>query len=229
MFGTTQININFGRNICPCPSQNRPPAADPFMALLQSFMELLNMFSSQNSGGLAQPRLHFGAGPAPTQPGQSLSTFLGNSGNPLTSGTPSAFNSAPAASGSGGHRAVQTARQFIGERSWDIKGRMPYFRRAGGLTRNCADFVSAALQNGGMLGGHEVNVGRLEKRLLREGWVRVPNEQAGPGDVAITPTRSHVELCQGNGMTIGSNNVKPKLQYITERKLRRKMIVYRKL
>lgn len=200
-----------------------------FPQILSNFMtmmwELLALMSPPQlvPQSLANPG--FGGRPA----GHASAPCRPNLGGLLgTSHTPSA----PALTSSSGHSAVATARQFIGERSWDIKGRMPHFRRAGGLGRNCADFVSAALQSAGMLGKHEVNVGRLEKRLIKEGWVRIPNSQAGPGDVAITRSRSHVELCQGNGKTIGSNNdnkKKPKVQYVTERKLRRTMIIYRKV
>ena len=128
----------------------------------------------------------------------------------------------------GGQRAVDTARQFLGQRSYDIKGRMPHFRAAGGLTNNCADFVSSALRSAGMLGGHEVNCRRMEQRLLREGWRRIPAQQAGPGDVAFNQSRGHVVLCQGNGMMIGSNNVRQGLQYVTEKRLPQNWVVYRK-
>lgn len=128
----------------------------------------------------------------------------------------------------GGRAAVDSARQYLGRRSWEVRGEMPNFRAAGGRTNNCADFVSAALENGGMLGGHEVNVGRLERRLEREGWERIPASEAGPGDVAFTASRRHVELCQGEGMTIGSNNVRQGVQHITERRLRPEMVVYRR-
>lgn len=131
-------------------------------------------------------------------------------------------------SSQGGQRAVDTARQFLGQRSYDIRGRMPHFRAAGGLTNNCADFVSSALRSGNMLGGHEVNCKRLEQRLLREGWQRIPASQAGPGDVAFNQSRGHVVLCQGGGKMIGSNNVRRGLQYVTEKRLPQNWVVYRK-
>ncbi|MCA9779734.1 MAG: hypothetical protein KC800_23560, partial [Candidatus Eremiobacteraeota bacterium] len=173
------------------------------LQLMQCFLQLMDRFSSH---GLEQPcyalsRPRFGQPSGHINPGQSFNEFFGPPG---FENVAPGFNHANAGTG-GGQRAVDVARQFVGERSWDIKGRMPFFRRAGGLNLNCADFVSAALQNAGLLGGHEVNVTKLEKRLIREGWVRIPAEQAGPGDVAITPSRGHVELCQGNGRTIGSN------------------------
>lgn len=128
----------------------------------------------------------------------------------------------------GGQRAVDVARQFLGQRSYDIKGRMPHFQAAGGLTNNCADFVSSALQSAGMLGGHEINCKRMEQRLIREGWRQIPASQAGPGDVAFNPSRGHVVLCQGNGMMIGSNNVRQGLQYVSEKRLPQNWVIYRK-
>jgi hypothetical protein len=138
------------------------------------------------------------------------------------------FNGFVPPSSQGGQRAVDVARQFLGRRSRDIKGQMPHFQAAGGLTNNCADFVSSALRSAGMLGGHEVNCRRMEQRLLREGWRRIPASQAGPGDVAFNQSRGHVVLCQGNGMMIGSNNVRQGLQHITEKRLPQNWVVYRK-
>lgn len=196
----------------------------------------MNPFGGQNGSPMpfGNPGFGGGCGCGGGFAGPS-GNFLGGGGGggawnpgygPMNGGAPMAGFVPP--SGRGGMAAVQTARQFLGQRSYDIKGRMPYFQAAGGLTNNCADFVSSALRSGGMLGGHEVNCRRLESRLQREGWVRIPANQAGPGDVAFNQSRGHVVLCQGNGMMIGSNNVRRGLQYVTEKPLPQNWVVYRK-
>lgn len=177
-----------------------------------------NMGGGCGCGGFGGPSANFlgGGGGVP---------FMGG-GGPMAGAGPMGGFVPP--SGQGGNAAVQTARQFLGQRSYDIRGRMPHFRAAGGLTNNCADFVSSALRSAGMLGGHEINCRSMEGRLRREGWVQIPASQAGPGDVAFNPSRGHVVLCQGNGMMIGSNNVRPGLQYVTEKRLPQNWVVYRK-
>ncbi len=121
--------------------------------------------------------------------------------------------------GSSGSAAVDLARRYIGQDSWKIKGQMPNFTAAGGRTNNCADFVSAALQSTGRLRGHEINVRRLEQSIQRQGYVRVPASQARPGDVWINHSRGHTELVSraGGTHTIGSNNIRPGHQVISER------------
>ncbi len=221
---------------------------NPMQMLLQIIMTILgalmggsggmNPFGGQN--GFPMPFGNPGFGGCPSCGGGfggNMGNFLGGPGGSFggapwggagpMGGAPPMSGFVPP-SGRGGMAAVQTARQFLGQRSRDIRGQMPYFQAAGGLTNNCADFVSSALQSGGMLGGHEINCRRLEQRLQREGWVQIPASAAGPGDVAFNTTRGHVVLCQGNGMMIGSNNVRQGLQYITEKRLPQNWIVYRK-
>ncbi|MEQ8169161.1 MAG: peptidoglycan amidohydrolase family protein [Candidatus Eremiobacterota bacterium] len=127
----------------------------------------------------------------------------------------------PLAGSGSGVAAVNTARRFLGRNAIDIKGQMPHFTAAGGQTNNCADFVSSALESQGLLRGHEINVERLEQSLLRQGYRRIPPEQARPGDVWINQSRGHTELVQGvqrgRVSTIGSNNDRPGHQVISER------------
>jgi hypothetical protein len=127
-----------------------------------------------------------------------------------------------------GQSSVDIARQFLGERSRNVAGRMGPFSAAGGDTNNCADFVSSALVASGRLSRKNVNCRSLERQLQQEGWRQVPADQARPGDVAFNQSRGHVQLCQGNGKQIGSNNVRRGLQYITEGNMMRNSVVYTK-
>lgn len=106
-----------------------------------------------------------------------------------------------------GNAAVDMAKKFLGRDSISIKGQMPHFTAAGGVTNNCADFVSSCLEGAGLLKGHEINVGRLEDSLKKQGYRQVPQDQAQPGDVWISASGGHTELvAEAGGRTlIGSN------------------------
>jgi hypothetical protein len=123
-----------------------------------------------------------------------------------------------AAPGSG-QAAVNLARQFDGQDSRSIKGKMPNFTAAGGQTNNCADFVSSALEATGRVKGHHVNVKEFEQALRKQGYVQVPANQAKPGDVWMNHSRGHTELVSkaGGTATIGSNNDRQGHQTISER------------
>ena len=225
------------------------PMLQMMQMLLQIMMSIMGGGMGQMGGGFPMPFGNPGFGQGGGMPmggmnmggGSPMGNFLGGApgyggGAPGYGGGMPGYGGMPGVapggyvppSSQGGQRAVDVARQFLGRRSRDIRGQMPHFQAAGGLTNNCADFVSSALQSGGMIGGHEVNCRRLEQRLMREGWRRIPANQAGPGDVAFNQSRGHVVLCQGNGMMIGSNNVRPGLQYISEKRLPQNWVIYRK-
>jgi len=106
-----------------------------------------------------------------------------------------------------GNAAVDQAKKFLGRNSIDIKGELPNFTAAGGVTNNCADFVSSCLENAGLLKGHEINVVHLEESLKKQGYVQVSREQSQPGDVWISDSAGHTELvAEAGGKTlIGSN------------------------
>lgn len=249
------ININFGNQHPHAAGMHGPmggfPAQgmmgnNPMMQMMQQLLQIMMSLVGAQMGqmgtgqGFPMPFGNPGFGQGGGMPmggcgcggGSPMGNFLGGpggggnfGGSPI--GGPG-FNGYVPPSSQGGQRAVDVARQFLGQRSRDIKGQMPHFQAAGGLTNNCADFVSSALRGAGMLGGHEVNCKRMEARLQREGWRQIPASQAGPGDVAFNQSRGHVVLCQGNGKMIGSNNVRQGLQYITEKPLPQNWIVYRK-
>ena len=129
---------------------------------------------------------------------------------------PLAGPGAPARPGSG-QAAVQLAERYLGMNSRDVRGQMPHFTAAGGQTNNCADFVSSALESQGLVRGHHINVREFERSLLSQGYVRVPQSQAQPGDVWINGSRGHTELVATPGATrlIGSNNDRPGHQVIS--------------
>ncbi len=227
-------------------------AGNPMMQMMQMMQTLMGLMMGMGGGGpMGQggfpmaPGAGFGGGDpfgggmggGGFGGGSPIGGFLGGGGMPggnyggggnygsggVAPGSP--FNGNPS---EGGQAALSSARQFLGQRSRDIRGQMPNFRAAGGLTNNCADFVSSALQNGGLTQGHEVSVRRLEQRLIREGWRQIPQSQARAGDVIFNQSRGHVQLAQGNGMQIGSNNIRQGLQYITEGRIGRDKVVYTK-
>lgn len=226
-------------------------AGNPMMQMMQMMQMLMGMMMGMGgaggqSGFPMSPGGGFGGDPfgggmgggaMGGGGGSPLGGFLGGGGMPGGNyGGGGNYGSGGVAPGSpftgnpseGGAAALNSARSFLGQRSRDIRGQMPNFRAAGGLTNNCADFVSSALQNGGMLGGHEVSVKKLEQRLIREGWRQIPQSQARAGDVIFNQSRGHVQLAQGNGMQIGSNNVRQGLQYITEGRMGANKVVYSK-
>lgn len=117
-----------------------------------------------------------------------------------------------------GREAVATARRYLGTRSDQITG-LEHYTAAGGASNNCADFVSAVLQEHGMLKHHYVSVARLRQGLVDHGYQRISGSQAEPGDVWISPGGGHVELVteSGGGRLIGSNNNGRSFQTISER------------
>ena len=134
-----------------------------------------------------------------------------------------------------GQATVDSARQFLGSKSQDLKGKLANFQAAGGNTNNCADFVSANLMNQGLLKGKQVNVDKLQEQLKREGWSSVEAADARPGDVAFYKSKRHVELVSEAGGTrsIGSNNENPNTreavagqQWITERDMDPSQVTY---
>jgi hypothetical protein len=140
----------------------------------------------------------------------------GNFGGPGNVGGPAIGGQV----GAGGQAAVNLGRQFLGQPSQSIRGKLPNFTAAGGRTNNCADFVSSLLESTGGLRGHHVNVRGLERALQQQGYRRVPAQQAKPGDVWINHSRGHTEMVTQHGgtRTIGSNNNGvPGFQRISER------------
>lgn len=148
------------------------------------------------------------------KPSAGVSSFLGDSSS----------------GGGKGQAAVDYARQFSGKDSISIKGKMKHFTAAGGITNNCADFVSSALESQGLVKGHHINVKAFEQSLKKQGYRQVPAKQAKPGDVWISASRGHTELVATKGATrlIGSNNNGDHRQEITEHRTSAAGVIYQK-
>jgi hypothetical protein len=129
----------------------------------------------------------------------------GRGQHPLPSGH-NGSNQAVLGGGSGAD-AVRLGQQFMHQSSRSLRGRLPNFQAAGGVTNNCADFVSALLQNTGRLKGHYNKVSDLQTALGHQGYRRVSKSQAQPGDVWIRSDAGHTELVETPGATklLGSN------------------------
>jgi len=140
-----------------------------------------------------------GGGGSPSLGGGSPGFGGVNNSSPVNPGTPGAQGS--------GQAAVDLARKYIGRDSIGLKGDMPHFTAAGGVTNNCVDFVSSALESQGLVKGHHINVKAFEKELQKQGYRQIPASQAQPGDVWINHSRGHTELVASPGARtlIGSN------------------------
>jgi len=110
--------------------------------------------------------------------------------------------------------AVSIARKFVGQASWDVH--LKYYTDAGGETNNCADFVSAVLENAGMIIPSQIdqtsriNVCDFQTWLKGHQWSAVSKADSKAGDVwlACVPGQlEHTVLVSqaGGGDTIGSD------------------------
>lgn len=105
--------------------------------------------------------------------------------------------------------AVNIASSQLGKAAINVN--MPHYSHAGGVTNNCADFVSACCANAGTFrkSPGDASVMQFRNNLLQQGWRPVPKDQARPGDVAIivNGNSQHTELVATHGATkcIGSN------------------------
>lgn len=159
--------------------------------------------------------------------------FLGGSGGGATATMPTNFGGGAGASsvsnfapsdissslGSGGGdsaKAVEIARQYMGQRTGGIQG-LPGFTRNGQDNNNCAEFVAACLDKAGTYKKQpgDASVATLAQNLQKQGWKKVSKEQTKPGDVAIFNKSQHAELVSeaGGKELIGSNN-KGSVQYV---------------
>jgi|GEM_PF-739099 len=174
----------------------------------QMMMMLMMMMMMMQQSGCGCQMGNHGASASASASGHGASASAsvggGNYGNyggsnPIYTGTTRPSQS--------GNAAVDLAQKYLGRDSQSIKGELPNFTAAGGITNNCADFVSSVLESTGRLSGHEINVGHLEQSLKKQGYVQVPREQSQPGDVWISDSGGHTELvAEAGGKTlIGSN------------------------
>ncbi|MBN9420473.1 MAG: hypothetical protein J0I12_33825 [Candidatus Eremiobacteraeota bacterium] len=196
---------------------NRPLAEQLQQQLQQLQQQLQQLMAGdsvqQQPGGGGDP----GGGPPAGGGGGPVGTVGGASeGAPVASVAPGGSVAKP--QGEGNQAAVDYARQFLDRDSYTLKGVMDNFTAAGGKTNNCADFVSSALESTGGLKGHYVGVKALEQALIAQGYHRVSGADAQPGDVWMNTSRGHTELVgsQGAQTLIGSNNIRPGFQRISE-------------
>ena len=116
-----------------------------------------------------------------------------------------------------GGGAAELAKQFEGQTTYNIQG-LDHLDKSIGYDLNCANFVSACLQNTGGIEGHYNNCTGLEAALQKQGYVQVSPDQAQPGDVWFNPQRGHTELVKEAGnppVLIGSNNGGDNIQEVT--------------
>jgi Putative amidase domain len=106
--------------------------------------------------------------------------------------------------------AVSYATSQLGKAAINVN--LPNYRHAGGVTNDCADFVSACCANAGTFRKTpaDASVVSFRNNLIAQGWRPVPKDQAKPGDVAIISGSAgpqHTELVATQGATkcIGSN------------------------
>lgn len=144
---------------------------------------------------------------------------IGGGGSAAPTGASSAAGSSSGTGSGNASEAVEIAKKYMGQKSGHING-MDNFTHAGGMTNNCADFVSACLANAGVYKKKEgdASVATLKKHLQEDGWKPVAKAQSKPGDVAIFNGSQHIELVSeaGGKNHIGSNNGGKSEQTITE-------------
>ncbi len=210
------INVDCGGKVpgsCGAGHHEMNPQ-NQIMMLLFGLIQLLSIFSGRGllpiQGGFGGRGGGYGGG-SPSSDG--ITNFLGagpgfggggaapvrspqapvNPGVPSPHGTPGA--------------AVDLARRYLGRDSIGLRGDMPHFTAAGGVTNNCVDFVSSALESQGLVEGHHTEVKAFERALISQGYRRISGDQAQPGDVCMNASRGHTELVAAAGGTrlIGSN------------------------
>lgn len=193
------------------------------MQMLQMVMQFVMMMQSQMGvAGGGAPSFGGAGGMSP-----GVGDFLGGGGGgggggfdagPMSGGGSAGVTEMGPMPGGGGDsaKAVEIARQYMGQRTGSIQG-LPGFTRNGQDNNNCAEFVSACLDKAGTYKKQpgDASVEKLAQNLQKQGWKKVSKEQTKPGDVAVFNKSQHVELVsqQGGKELIGSNN-KGSVQYV---------------
>ena len=194
---------------------NRPLAEQ----LQQQLQQLQQQLQQLMGGDSAQQQPGGGGDSGGGAPAGGGGVPVGPVGGASEAGPVAPGGSVTKPEGEGNQAAADYARQFLGRDSYTLKGVMDHFTAAGGKTNNCADFVSSALESTGGLKGHYVGVKALEQALIKQGYHRVSGADAQPGDVWMNTSRGHTELVgsQGARTLIGSNNIRPGFQRISEK------------
>lgn len=212
------ISINVGPRypLSTLGSSNSMLLQTQVMAQMLMVMTQMMQIMTGSTGGAVPLAGNFGNSGAGLSNSNGLGNFLGGSDSGVspggtsasggTGGTTAVNPGTPGAKGTG-QAAVDLARKYLGRDSIGLKGDMPHFTAAGGVTNNCVDFVSSALESQGLVKGHHINVKAFEKELQKQGYRQIPAAQAQPGDVWINHSRGHTELVATAGAKtlIGSN------------------------
>ena len=121
-------------------------------------------------------------------------------------------------------QAIALARKYLGCTTKDLLGKLKYLKDLSknpgtnhGYNLNCANFVSAILNEVGLIDKHVVGCSKLREVCLSCGYQVIPKSQAKPGDVWINSHHTElVESISNDIITlIGSNNNGDKIQEIT--------------
>lgn len=105
---------------------------------------------------------------------------------------------------------ADVAKQYLGQNAEDLKksGKLPMDPNISSDIC-CANFVSASLQQAGLIDFHTNSVADLSSQLQAKGWTTTTNPS--PGAVAIINGSEHTELVASNSGgkigLIGSNNI----------------------
>ncbi len=142
--------------------------------------------------------------------GSGAGSSGGGSGAGATGGQSSGpVDQTPISATGTGAQAVSLAASQLGKAAINVN--LPNYSHAGGVTNDCADFVSACVADAGLFKKTSADAGVTNFRndLVAQGWKPVSQAQAQPGDVAIILGGGvqHTELVANKGATvdIGSN------------------------
>lgn len=158
-----------------------------------------------SGGGGGGTPVSGGGGGTPVSGGGG-SGGTGNAGGAGGAGTTTGTGgSTPIQATGNGAGTVNLASKYLGMPSEAVKGKLPGYQAAGGVTNNCADFVSSVLANSGRFQGHDINVGQFQQHLLQQGYKPVTQAQAQPGDVWLRNDSGmqHTEIVSAPGGTSG--------------------------
>jgi hypothetical protein len=101
------------------------------------------------------------------------------------------------------------AKQYLGQPSTSLKGKLDNYTAAGGAGNDAADFVSGILANtqGFRKDQSDAGMDAFKQHLVQQGWKKVDKAQAKAGDVVFFNGNQHAELVtkDGGSQGIGSN------------------------
>lgn len=148
----------------------------------------------------------------------------GNVQDPQNPQNPQNPENPPINPGTGQKAAVDLAYSFLGQTTKNLLGTLPYLQDLSGISGtnngydlNCANFVSAILQNCGLLGSHSNTVDGVRSLCTSFGYHTTSKGSCKPGDVWCNAY--HTELVYenngGNVKLIGSNNGGDDIQEIS--------------